>query len=80
MKIAELFNEYFANITDELELIENKANLSFSDNIEDPIDKVAQKYKNHPSIIKIKHQWSPRNLFEFRKIEINDVSTQLRLK
>ena len=44
MKIAEVFNEYFANITDELELTENTANLSFSENIEESIDKAVQKY------------------------------------
>ena len=49
VKIAEMFNEYFANITDELGLTENKANLSFSENIEDPIAKAVHKYKNHPA-------------------------------
>ena len=37
VKIAEVFNEYFANSTDELGLTKNKANLSSSENIEDPI-------------------------------------------
>ena len=77
MKIAEVFNEYFANITDELELTENTANLSFSENIEDSIDKAVQKYKNHPRIkrsiirfhleidlnsVKLKSKMFPRNL------------------
>ena len=50
MKIAKGFNEYFANITDELELTEYKANLSFSENVEDPFEKAVYKYKNHPNI------------------------------
>ena len=78
VKITEVFNEYFANITDELGLTENKANLSFSENIEDPIEKAVHKYKNHPSIKKVKQQWSPQTLFEFRKITTEDVATQLR--
>ena len=60
VKIAEVFNEYFENITYELGLTENKANLSFSENIENPIEKAVHKYKNHPSIKKIKQQWSPQ--------------------
>ena len=78
VKIAEVFNEYFANITNELGLNEKKANLSLSENIEDPIEKAVHKYKNHPSIKKIKQQWSPQTLFEFRKVTTEDVATQLR--
>ena len=78
MKIAELFNEYFAKITDELELTENKSNLSFSENIEDPIDKAIQTCKSHPSIKEIRHQFSSQNRFEFRTIKTEDVSTQLK--
>ena len=50
MKIAEIFNMYFANSTDELELTENKVNLSFSENIEGPNEKAVHEYKNHPNI------------------------------
>ena len=78
MKIAEVFNEYFANITDELGLNEKIANLSLSENIEDPIEKAVHKYKNQPSIKKIKQQWSPQTLFELRKVTTEDVATQLR--
>ena len=78
VKIAEVFNEYFANINDELGLNEKIANLSLSENIEDPIEKAVHKYKNHPSIKKIKQQWSPQTLFEFRKVTTEDVATQLR--
>ena len=73
-----MLNEYSANVTDELGLTENKANLSFSETIEDPIEEAVHKYKNHPSIKKIKQQWSPQTLFEFRKVTTEDISTQLR--
>ena len=81
MQTAELINEHFTNITDEQELTENRANLSFSENIKDPINKAVEKYKNYPIIKRINDQSSPRNLFEFRKIETEDFSVQLmRLK
>ena len=61
LTIAEVFNEYFANVIDKLELTENKSNLSFPVTIEDSIDKAVQKYKSYPSIQKIKHQFSSQN-------------------
>ena len=78
MKVAEVCNEYFANITDELELTENKANLSFSGYIQDPIEQAVHKYKNHRSIEKIRKQRSPQTLFEFRRINTEDAFTQLK--
>ena len=50
MRIVEVYNEYFANITYELDLTGNEANHSLSGLVEDPIDKVVKKYKNHPWI------------------------------
>ena len=50
MRIAEVFNEYLANITNRLDLAKSEANPSFSENIEDTINKAVQKYKSHPSI------------------------------
>ena len=80
-EFAEVFNEYFANITDELDLTENEANLSFSENIEEPMNKPIQKHKNHLSIKEIKHQWAPQQLFELREIGTKDVSKHFqRLK
>ena len=66
MRIAEVSNEYFANITNELDLTENEANLLASLNTEDIIDNTAQNDKNHPSIKQIKHQWARHQPFEFR--------------
>ena len=54
LKIAEIFNNYFANITQDLEITDTGAQLSSTTGIEDPIDKAVEKYKRHPSIKKIK--------------------------
>ena len=61
LKIAQIFNEYLTNITNELEIEENEANLSLSINIEDHIDKAVYKYNNHPSIKIIKSNGYPWN-------------------
>ena len=54
LKIAEIFNDYFANITQDLEITDTGTYRLPSMGIEDPVDKAVEKYKNHPSIKKIK--------------------------
>ena len=43
-KIAEIFNDYFANITQDLEIAEIGKCLSPTTDIEDPVDKAAEKH------------------------------------
>ena len=49
-KIAEIFNHYFANITESLGIFEDQSFLSETTGINDPVEKAIKKYKNHPSI------------------------------
>ena len=53
-KIAEIFNHYFANITESLGISEDKSLLSETNGIKDPVEKANKKYENHPSIKKIR--------------------------
>ena len=78
LRIAQILNEYFTNITDELEIKENKANLSLAINVEDPIDQSVCKCKNHPSIKMIKKLWVPQELFESNEVDAIDVFDQLK--
>ena len=68
LKIAEIFNDYFANITQDLEITDTGAHLSPTIDIEDPIDKAVEKYKNHPSIKKIKSVLHAQNRFILGKL------------
>ena len=54
-QIAEIFNQYFANITDSLGITINDSLLLPTSDILDPIDKYVKKYEAHPSICKIKN-------------------------
>ena len=54
LTIAEIFNHYFANITQELGITGNEAHLSTTIRISDPIDLAIKNYQKHPSISKIK--------------------------
>ena len=52
-KIAEIFNHYFANITESLGISEDQSLPSQTTGINDPVEKAIKKYENHPSIKKI---------------------------
>ena len=73
LKIAEIFNDYFANITQDLEITDTGAHLSPTIGIEDPIDKAVEKYKNHPSIKKIKECFTCSESFHFRQVTAEEV-------
>ena len=77
LKIAEIFNDYFANITQDLEITDTGAHLSSTIGIEDPIDKAVEKYKNHPSIKKIKECFTCSESFHFRQVTVEEVYYQL---
>ena len=54
-KIAEIFNQYFANITDSLGISINDSLLLPTSDILDSVEKSVKKYEAYPSICKIKN-------------------------
>ena len=54
--VAQIMVDYFSNVVESLEIPENIELLNTTDAIDDPIEKVIFKYKNHPSIIKINNK------------------------
>ena len=75
MHIATVFNQYFNTIT-------NSLNLHFWNNSvkvpKDPIEKIIDKFKNHPSILKIKIK-NYKNSFSFRHVEPSEVSKVVKI-
>lgn len=73
-KISNCFNEYFNGITNVLNLF--KWNPSYCSDIENPVLRAIDKFKGHPSIIKIKSELrsslSPRFHFE----EVSTITVQ----
>ena len=76
-KIAELFNNYFINITQDLGIRQDIAHISVTDGINDPIDKAIEKCKNHPSIIKIREMYPDQHPFEFREVNSGEIWDQI---
>ena len=77
-EIAEIFNNFFANITESLGISANEALLLPTNDIIYPIDKAVRKFESHPSICKIKENITLSERFEFREVAVEDVAIQIR--
>ncbi len=77
-EIADIFNHFFANITESLGICVNEAFMLPVNDILDPIDKVIRKFEPHPSIRKIKEKITFSNMFEFGEVTVESVSVQIK--
>ena len=75
-KIADIFNNYFANVVRPLEIPEFDSNDQFSENISQHTLKAIAKYRKHPSITAI-NQAFPNKYFNFSITEKKDISDQI---
>ncbi len=76
--IAEIFNNYFGNITKNLSIKRwpEPNDICIAD---DDVTKSLKKYRNHPSIIKIKQRLNSGATFEFKHIMPEDVKQKIQL-
>ena len=75
--IAEIFNEYFVNITGSIDVGRAELNLLSTDGIKDPIGVAITKYSLHPSVKRIKDNFNPSRMFEFALVSKEEVYKQL---
>ena len=78
--LAETFSIFFKKAVSNLEIKENHDILDFVDpsEFEDPVDLIIAKYKNHPSILKIKKMVPAIPKFNFSEVLLEDIEDQLR--
>ena len=76
-KVADTFNDFFSNVVKELK-IEKDDNL-FTDVIEEtgPVPKVIKKYKNHPSILRIKSSFKYPKAFSFKYLNVEEAKREI---
>ena len=70
-------NAFFSNIVSNLNIPEYPVNDPFIDNINDPILKAIFKYKNHPSIKAIEKVSKLDKLFNFNKVDKEEVFKEI---
>ena len=76
--VADIFNDYFVNITGSLDIADADSNLLSTDGIDDPVDIAVRKYSLHPSIKRIQETFNHSQIFEFTPVSVVDVNNQLK--
>ena len=77
-EIVEIFNHFFANITESLGISTNESLMLSADDIQDPIDRAIRKFDSRPSICKVEGNTTSSKRFEFREVAVEDVAVQIR--
>ena len=76
VRIPEIFNHYFAIKAESLGISKDLTLLSLTSGINDPMEKVIERYENHPRIKKIE-EWHEQNQLEFKSVAINKILLQI---
>ena len=77
-EVADIFNEYFSNITEALGIHEPKDSLTPIDGLRDPIETAIRKYSSHPSIELIFMNKKLSNGFGFNTVVRERVAAALQ--
>ena len=75
-EVAKEFNQYFGHITDSLDLYEFP-DVRVCEGLDD-IDNIVYKFRNHPSIIKIKERYKVKENFSFRLATTEEIKAIIR--
>ena len=77
MEVAKTLNSFFEKAVTSLEINENTFLLNKRvDEVEDPIERLIQKFESHPSILKIREMVSTEN-FTFKQVSLEDIEKEL---
>ena len=77
-KVAEVFSKYFMNIAKSLDISNIHAQEHFNDHIDDTNLAIVERFRTHPSILKIKSSIDNTIDFLFRKMTTEDMLLQLQ--
>ena len=77
-ELAETFNTFFKDAVNNLNIQENIDLTDPVDHFMDPVDIAIEKYKHHPSILKINEMVITKNKFNFSEICLNDVENEIK--
>ena len=70
-EIAKIFNKHFSETVDKLNIFEWLS--GENEYTEDQLTNIINKYKNHPSIKKIKSSYTVKQKFSFKAVSVKDI-------
>ena len=71
-EIANKFSNFYASVVENLGI--DNQNMKLND---EDIENVIGKFKNHPSILKIREHYNSSNSFSFTQVNVNDVKKEI---
>ena len=74
---AEILNIYFCNSVENLE-IDRELYANNVAKLDDPIDSIIEKFKDHPSVLNINQKAFTPNTFSFRSVSEDDVGKAIK--
>ena len=81
-EVAEIMNNYFIEAVQNLEIekftYEGQQDIK-SENVDEVIEKIIEKYKSHPSILKIKGNVKVENKFNFNDTTEDEIYSKIKL-
>ena len=77
MKLRRSFNEYFSKTVDKLNIFETEDTCEAED-AEDQLNDITNKYKSHPSIKKIRSNYTIKQSFSFKPVTVKDIEDVIK--
>ena len=77
-EVVDVFNKYFVNIAESLDIANMPEQEPLNDHMDDTSLAIVERYKSHPSIIKVKSSVNNTIKFSFRKITTEEMLLQLQ--
>ena len=76
-EVSESFNNFFSNAVRQLDIAEHLHLLNKTKNTDDPIDSAIEKFRYHPSILKIQEKVNSQ-IFNFTNVTLAEVEQEVR--
>ena len=78
-KVCEVFNDFFSNAVSNMNIQINSELLNDTIDVTDPVQKAIFKYKDHPSIMRIKEKYGFGDKFLFHHVSLAAIITEIML-
>ena len=75
-EIAKIFNKHFSETVKEINTFEWHSNNE--ELTEETLTKIIKKFRNHPSIVKIKNKYLIKETFYFQPVSVKDVENVIK--
>ena len=76
--VAETFNVFFLNIVNEMNIPLGRELLTEADHIEDPVLKIIERFKNHPSVVIIFEIQKENSAFSFKHLFVDEITKEIK--